>query len=139
MRLCHRPSSTILVFFLMIRRPPRSTRTDTLFPYTTLFRSLAVHLEEIGLRCAHHCSAGPGQPSNNLVHHLGMQAAERSVNFNITVVAARPIADEPVGAQESAEAMPIGAAGRSEEHTSELQSLMRISYAVFCLKKKNKY
>src|SRR3546814_2776287 len=72
---------------------------------------LAVHLEEIGLRCAHHCSAGPGQPSNNLVHHLGMQAAERSVNFNITVV-------------------------RSEEHTSELQSLMRISYAVFCLKKK---
>src|SRR3546814_7122788 len=99
---------------------------------------LAVHLEEIGLRCAHHCSAGPGQPSNNLVHHLGMQAAERSVNFNITVVAARPIADEPVGAQESAEAMPIGAAGRQaigrkEEHTSELQSLMRNSYAVFCL------
>src|SRR3546814_2399838 len=74
----------------MIRRPPRSTRTDTLFPYTTLFRS----------------------------------TAQRGGHFEIFI---RPdLAHAP------------GRAGRSEEHTSELQSLMRISYAVFCLKKKNK-
>src|SRR3546814_12642468 len=72
-------------FFLMIRRPPRSTRTDTLFPYTTLFRSSS------------YCAA------------------------------ARP--NCPVRRD--------GNGARSEEHTSELQSLMRISYAVFCLKKKN--
>src|SRR3546814_17098286 len=75
------------LFFLMIRRPPRSTRTDTLFPYTTLFRSL---LAALAWPAAH----------------------------------ARDAAPQP--------------APRSEEHTSELQSLMRISYAVFCLKKKKK-
>src|SRR3546814_9674852 len=79
-----------LIFFLMIRRPPRSTRTDTLFPYTTLFRS------------------GPRRAAR--------QGSRMGRN------------------------LPASAAGqpRSEEHTSELQSLMRISYAVFCLKKKNK-
>src|SRR3546814_8735949 len=75
------------VFFLMIRRPPRSTRTDTLFPYTTLFRSAAIA-------------------------HRDANAVERRI-----------LAAE-------------NRFGRSEEHTSELQSLMRISYAVFCLKKK---
>src|SRR3546814_7363833 len=79
----------------MIRRPPRSTRTDTLFPYTTLFRSF------------------------RLEHH------------DTSVV---PGGSQPV-AQEEGMVGPEGA--RSEEHTSELQSLMRISYAVFCLKKKN--
>src|SRR3546814_11006506 len=79
-----------LFFFLMIRRPPRSTRTDTLFPYTTLFRSFASVPTSGGM---HHCKP--------------VSRAARS----------------PV---------PL----RSEEHTSELQSLMRISYAVFCLKKK---
>src|SRR3546814_9088794 len=75
-------------FFLMIRRPPRSTRTDTLFPYTTLFRS----------RDSRDPSTAPPDPATG----------------------------------------PGGRVwGRSEEHTSELQSLMRISYAVFCLKKKN--
>src|SRR3546814_4141454 len=77
----------------MIRRPPRSTRTDTLFPYTTLFRSREGGL---GLRLSH---AGGCQ---QIARHRGGQPE------------------------------------RSEEHTSELQSLMRISYAVFCLKKKNK-
>src|SRR3546814_12693328 len=82
------PSVAVLFFFLMIRRPPRSTRTDTLFPYTTLFRS-----------------GGIGDR-----HGQGRRGKHR----------------------------PSQAKRRSEEHTSELQSLMRISYAVFCLKKKNK-
>src|SRR3546814_4491741 len=78
----------------MIRRPPRSTRTDTLFPYTTLFRSHAAALRRRGpgRRCGEWPPDHPGR----------------------------------------------AAGARSEEHTSELQSLMRISYAVFCLKKKNK-
>src|SRR3546814_15680331 len=78
----------VFFFFLMIRRPPRSTRTDTLFPYTTLFRSAA-----------------------QLVRGHRRVGGDRADH---------------------------GHTNRSEEHTSELQSLMRISYAVFCLKKKNK-
>src|SRR3546814_4020907 len=92
----------------MIRRPPRSTRTDTLFPYTTLFRS-----EVLGRRrVAFH------EP---LAFRVGEVAA----------LAARAFGDQ--------HADPVNAGWvelRSEEHTSELQSLMRISYAVFCLKKK---
>src|SRR3546814_5050548 len=88
----------------MIRRPPRSTRTDTLFPYTTLFRS-GSHANR-----AHtgHARARPLMPS--------IQADARG--------------------RRAAAAFPPDRR-RSEEHTSELQSLMRISYAVFCLKKKN--
>src|SRR3546814_18897712 len=92
--------------FLMLRRPPRSTRTDTLFPYTTLFRSLD-HVVRVG-------------GADRLGHHV--MHAQRFENR-----ADRAAGDDP-GAR----------IGRSEEHTSELQSLMRISYAVFCLKKKNK-
>src|SRR3546814_1285645 len=88
------------VFFLMIRRPPRSTRTDTLFPYTTLFRSLVGGL-------AHRFAFGPQARLDDLV------------GKPLTWVLAPD-------------------ASKSEEHTSELQSLMRISYAVFCLKKKKK-
>src|SRR3546814_16943138 len=86
----------VLFFLLMIRRPPRSTRTDTLFPYTTLFRSLSPVLHRA-------CGRGRG---------------------------GAPVAglDRPDRLDRT----------RSEEHTSELQSLMRISYAVFCLKKKKK-
>src|SRR3546814_6527536 len=84
----------------MIRRPPRSTRTDTLFPYTTLFRS---HLLP---------RAGLHTGRNQSIHYLD--------DFGALFVV-------PV---------PVESAPRSEEHTSELQSLMRISYAVFCLKKK---
>src|SRR3546814_6884574 len=92
-------------FFLMIRRPPRATRTDTLFPYTTLFRS---GLERVGFVC--------------------QRAADGD--------ARRGDAGEQIGAGGGD---GVGRGGdRSEEHTSELQSLMRISYAVFCLKKKNK-
>src|SRR3546814_8434145 len=89
-------------FFLMIRRPPRSTRTDTLFPYTTLFRS-----------CFELCDAAIEEWTETVIGvsrstlHLDMHLALPTVDL------------------------------RSEEHTSELQSLMRISYAVFCLKNKN--
>src|SRR3546814_11605679 len=82
------------IFFLMIRRPPRSTRTDTLFPYTTLFRSPL---------------------SNN--------------DFALAVIDFLNVVSVAI--------FRVNYSHRSEEHTSELQSLMRISYAVFCLKKKN--
>src|SRR3546814_5272698 len=90
----------------MIRRPPRSTRTDTLFPYTTLFRSLGADDQQVvgGDRITDRAQA--------VAVHAGH----------------RPAA---VGGADRRRAVP-----RSEEHTSELQSLMRISYAVFCLKKK---
>src|SRR3546814_2587752 len=88
----------------MIRRPPRSTRTDTLFPYTTLFRSLVDQLGWSG--------------------HVGFKGSIAGFAPSVAS-AARP----------STRRMPRFTP-RSEEHTSELQSLMRISYAVFCLKKK---
>src|SRR3546814_14431640 len=96
------------VFFLMIRRPPRSTRTDTLFPYTTLFRSDRGHR-------ARTVASRPVERTDE--RRLGLFCG-----------AALPARREAYRAAEP---------GRSEEHTSELQSLMRISYAVFCLKKKN--
>src|SRR3546814_10077976 len=95
-------------FFLMIRRPPRSTRTDTLFPYTTLFRSgRDAHSQGGRNRPSPRGASGHGA-------HLVAGGAPRGAG-------ARPRSVEDQ---------------RSEEHTSELQSLMRISYAVFCLKKK---
>src|SRR3546814_2607177 len=107
----------------MIRRPPRSTRTDTLFPYTTLFRS---HRDRIGARRRQ----GDGIA-------LGPVAEQRIGNLD---EAAGAVADQRIRADRAA-MVEIGedlesVADRSEEHTSELQSLMRISYAVFCLKKK---
>src|SRR3546814_21023326 len=95
-------------FFLMIRRPPRSTRTDTLFPYTTLFRS----------RRASNSRSSPS-----------MTRAARNIRQ-----AAR--SRRSGSRRHWSRAGLMGASWRSEEHTSELQSLMRISYAVFCLKKK---
>src|SRR3546814_1406215 len=99
----HALVSLSVIFFLMIRRPPRSTRTDTLFPYTTLFRSAKNHA------------------------HVG--------------IVVDPADYEPVLAEITTDGSLGDAtrrrlARRSEEHTSELQSLMRNSYAVFCLKKK---
>src|SRR3546814_5863343 len=103
----------------MIRRPPRSTRTDTLFPYTTLFRAGFEDLLEVQqLRAAvdqrHHVDAE---------HRLHLRLLVEVVEHHLGRVAAL----DQGGAHQP----------RSEEHTSELQSLMRISYAVFCLKKKN--
>src|SRR3546814_5226994 len=118
-------------FFLMIRRPPRSQRTDTLFPYTTLFRSSPIR--------------SPATPSA-ATRWLARRVACRSTS---SAPSRRP-------RRRSSGLWPTGTSGgstrsrsmaristapfsrfRSEEHTSELQSLMRISYAVFCLKKKN--
>src|SRR3546814_16549968 len=102
-RLCHR-----YFFFLMKLRPPRSTRTDTLFPYTTLFRSHEGHAKEP--------RAGIAVDG---VHHPHRGALRRVTGCPMVRGRLRRKGLE-----------------RSEEHTSELQSLMRISYAVFCLKKK---
>src|SRR3546814_3693152 len=94
----------------MIRRPPRSTRTDTLFPYTTLFRSIR------SLRWDSHAgsfmAASRSRPPRMILRRAS------ALRFRVAARASN-------------------ACNRSEEHTSELQSLMRISYAVFCLKKKN--
>src|SRR3546814_19950510 len=95
-------------FFLMIRRPPRSTRTDTLFPYTTLFRSGRFERQ---------------------VRHRQDAAAPACLRYRRADLGRR----RDVAAEISPS---VSKASRSEEHTSELQSLMRISYAVFCLKKK---
>src|SRR3546814_18671781 len=94
---------TVIVVFLMIRRPPRSTRTDTLFPYTTLFRSNACHQARFWSQRAEDGTDGAACPAVGQEGHSARHGGFR----------------------------------RSEEHTSELQSLMRISYAVFCLNKKN--
>src|SRR3546814_2572811 len=101
----------------MIRRPPKSTRTDTLFPYTTLFRSPRRHLEE----------PRPDQP-------LPGERADRP-GRNRAAFPDRP-AERDGWPGDRRACPPVAGLQRSEEHTSELQSLMRISYAVFCLKKK---
>src|SRR3546814_6344552 len=95
-------------FFLMIRRPPRSTRTDTLFPYTTLFRSIVRKGITAGSPAQSNC------PAQSRAFAYKPKPSFRALG-------------EP-----GTRRVPA----RSEEHTSELQSLMRISYAVFCLKKK---
>src|SRR3546814_4633056 len=96
---------SLYFFFLMIRRPPRSTRTDTLFPYTTLFRSTPMMND----RC-----------------DVLKEPFVGTVPYPVYVFLVRANQIRPAFRDDS----------RSEEHTSELQSLMRISYAVFCLKKK---
>src|SRR3546814_1343253 len=96
----------------MIRRPPRSTRTDTLFPYTTLFRSQSHPPKVRRMR-----RPKKGKPNQSKIRFI----VQRFFGSGVKVSGS--------GA--------IGGVVRSEEHTSELQSLMRISYAVFCLKKNN--
>src|SRR3546814_1407540 len=115
----------------MIRRPPRSTRTDTLVPYTTLFRSLWLHRAEIDARNFGH----PVEPLAD-GHRRDRRTDQRRLRALDHREPGRPV--RPHGGfrrrVRSGEAIY---SQRSEEHTSELQSLMRISYAVFCLKKKN--
>src|SRR3546814_6995115 len=96
----------------MIRRPPRSTRTDTLFPYTTLFRSLEQE---------------PPDPADPILKLDNVILAPHALCWTDQCFAGNGAADIRA---------VLDVMQRSEEHTSELQSLMRISYAVFCLKKK---
>src|SRR3546814_8550470 len=110
----------------MIRRPPRLPRPDTLCPYTTLFRS---HLLAHGSIARHTIDLRFLRSARGIVHAF----ARRSNAVNLP--------DQSSMAQQGTRAcefFPDGVSGRSEEHTSELQSLMRISYAVFCLTKKNR-
>src|SRR3546814_12281262 len=112
-------------FFFMIRLPPRSTRTDTLFPYTTLFRS-ALDLLDHG--ADPFASSASGDPPLALAVRLGwMRLLDRLVDCGVDLDA------------RDGHGMTALHLCRSEEHTSELQSLMRISYAVFCLKQKKCY
>src|SRR3546814_3362980 len=106
----------------MLRRPPRSTRTDTLFPYTTLFRSR----DPPGSPTA--CAGSP-TPRRTAI---GTHRAARTIVPAHAHFRHRPWPRKATGQAEAA----ARSRDRSEEHTSELQSLMRISYAVFCLKKK---
>src|SRR3546814_10618840 len=111
----------------MIRRPPRSTRTDTLFPYTTLFRSAGID------QLPHHrLFAHDGGVRRNIRRRW------RGAGQLDQVCGTTGLLGELIGFQPFAQGDRIEWAvfARSEEHTSELQSLMRISYAVFCLKKK---
>src|SRR3546814_5306255 len=104
-------------FFLIIRRPPRSTRTDTLLPYTTLFRSDEQELRQC--RLSDRAARGAGAQARAHGDRPPASAAHR-----------------PRRADRLPRLPVVPSAVRSEEHTSELQSLMRISYAVFCLEKK---
>src|SRR3546814_2751453 len=123
----------------MIRPPPRSTRTDTLFPYTTLFRSRGRHAERLG---------EPGRTPTAFLFRLSAQQLDQRSRGQPRI--RRHRLSRP-GAADGAQYLQLHTYGwrrreldrsvalfRSEEHTSELQSLMRISYDVFCLKKKNR-
>src|SRR3546814_1397057 len=131
-----------ILCFLMIRRPPRSTRTDTLFPYPTLFRSRSVL---VTLRF------GSKQKLSPACGRRGPQTAVRAENALRRIARGSAAAQQRplrglrprprIHALRACFSVPSHCimllSDRSEEHTSELQSLMRISYAVFCLKKKN--
>src|SRR3546814_2853764 len=121
----------------MIRRPPRATRTDTLFPYTTLFRSgggVDLGAEEGPARrhalCRDLCEGRTRRPGS--AGARGVQQGRDDPRGQRRVAGVRNQCNSCTGWPEK------NHAERSEEHTSELQSLMRISYAVFCLKKKKK-
>src|SRR3546814_3640735 len=111
----------------MIRRPPRSTRTDTLFPYTTLFRSAGPisryrrSVKKLGLRPSNSLLC----PTNCAIHATTNTAMAAYSRFHTPKVSYTQRVNQAMATNTT----------RSEEHTSELQSLMRISYAVFCLKK----
>src|SRR3546814_10174790 len=109
------------MFFLMIRRPPRSTRTDTLFPYTALFGSP-------GPSQPRACSTLPKAPPHTCVQGRPESRMTRTMP---PIQAPAAPCSRRISSRDLSPARP----GRSEEHTSELQSLMRLSYAVFCLTK----
>src|SRR3546814_4804688 len=130
------------LFFLMIRRTPRSTRTDTLFPYTTLFRSCPTRRRSRRLEA--HENRGARRSGNSHPGSVGRVPGDLSGDVGRPGSGASCVPEKDAGNGKErprtrgakVETMEGGAMTRSEEHTSELQSLMRISYAVFCLKKK---
>src|SRR3546814_8100391 len=113
----------------MIRRPPRSTRTDTLFPYTPLFRSLQPEADLL---------AGHDTFEHRALGHLERHGSRGPVDAFDGFVSDRDASTGDIDGLDNANTEDLAHVDRrrSEEHTSELQSLMRISYAVFCLKKK---
>src|SRR3546814_8597609 len=118
----------VFFFFLMIRRPPRSTRTDTLFPYTTLFRSPVAFLRRGFPR---------SRPKTRTKFYSFFRSSRSMKRAGRGDGSRRPKIFGVAGKGDSIRSRG-DSARRSEEHTSELQSLMRISYAVFCLKKNKK-
>src|SRR3546814_10104976 len=110
-----------LCFFVRMRRPPRSPRTATLFPYTTLFRSRSRDIPDVD---ANHRARRPHRRQAGVAAHAGERKRLDHLQLVDRVARRRRIPDQ------------LRRRKRSEEHTSELQSLMRISYAVVCLKKK---
>src|SRR3546814_6265118 len=120
----------------MIRRPPGSTRTDSLFPYTTLFRpALAKGARQRGVRIVENCGVTAIRQKNGRA--TGVSTALGDIACDVVINCAGQWAKE-VGRLAGVSVPLQSVEHRSEEHTSELQSLMRISYAVFCLKKKIK-
>src|SRR3546814_1232221 len=107
----------------MIRRPPRSTRTDTLFPYTTLFRSQSHATQNFRCKVRKASEAHIRLFAERIAHAQSAMIGNADDITRISLIRQLTV---------------LGEEERSEEHTSELQSLMRISYAVFCLKKKQK-
>src|SRR3546814_4626974 len=149
-----------MFFFFMIRRPPRSTRTDTLFPYTTLFRSAPSKLSSLAKTAQLSPARGESLPlpfkPRQHVHRVdtdfgdgvaafhdeerrfaqpGDGLADPQVVGALQLELRDRVLLESVDAERDHQNFRRVSGDRSEEHTSELQSLMRISYAVFCLKK----
>src|SRR3546814_4945627 len=124
----------------MIRRPPRSTRTDTLFPYTTLFRSRYATIETEVYLLTTTLFDLPAAAALCLLQLVVvtalLYAAHRARSDSGASVERRAVAPVAIRRRDIPALGVMGLGLRSEEHTSELQSLMRISYAVFCLKKK---
>src|SRR3546814_10448360 len=136
----------------MIRRPPRSTRTDTLFPYTTLFRSPGTGLVRVRSPLLTESRLMSFPPGTEMFQFSGF-ASPKPILFSLVIPS--PFNSDPdrsgaklngegglshseIVGSKLAHSSPTLIAARSEEHTSELQSQIRISYAVFCLKKKKK-
>src|SRR3546814_6365984 len=127
------------LFFLMIRRPPRSTRTDTLFPYTTLFRSRGFTHQHPARSDNLSRKSGQRQRDSLAQCLKHGQWEEKRRLLGASPPPARGLRPPRIALRSSHPASPMMSRlrrHRSEEHTSALQSLMRISYAVFCLNKK---
>src|SRR3546814_2023265 len=141
--LCHVLLINSFFFFLMILRPPRSTRTDTLFPYTTLFRSRCYAARHRGAPCRprvrRDCprrlnpwrKTSVLQSAGRLACYGSCRQRNETAKLRVTLPAFPPVSKGKHQGE-----MRCAMKSRSEENTSELQSLMRTSYAVFCLKTK---